>query len=105
MRVPYHINVGIVTHGQIALAAYQKLARLNAVDRAWCAGQRHSFVDLGVVAHDRNTTDLQAQPASLLWCAEQAGILAAVALWVLRHATFSAAKDADLECLLLWDKA
>ncbi len=105
MGVSYHIGMRVVTHSQIALAAHQKLASFNAVDRARRTRQRHSFVYLSVVAHDRNTADLQAQPASLLWCAEQAGILAAVALWVLRHATFSAAKDADLECLLLRDQA
>ncbi len=105
MRVAYHINMGIVTHGQIALAAHQQLACLNAVYRAGCAGQRHSFVDVGVVAHDGNAADLQTQPASLLWCAEQAGILAAVALLILLHAALGASEDADLESLLLRDQA
>ena len=47
---------------------------------------------------------MQAQTASFLRGAKQAGILASVAFWVLRHAAFSAAKDADLKCLLLWDQ-
>ncbi len=105
MRVPYHINVGIVTHGQIALAAYQQLARFDAVDRAWRAGQRHSFVDLGIVAHDRDAADLQPKPASFLRCSEQPCILAAVALGVLLHAALGPAEDADLKRLLLRDQA
>jgi hypothetical protein len=40
-----------------------------------------------------------------LWGAEQAGILAAVALWVLFHLPLSAAEDADLERLLVGNEA
>jgi hypothetical protein len=83
LGVSYHIGMRVVTHSQIALAAHQQLASLNAVDRAGGTGQRHSFVDLGVVAHDRNAANLQAQPSSFLRCAKQPCILAAVALGVM----------------------
>ena len=104
MGVSYNVGVRVVTHSQIALAAHQQLARLDAVDRAGCAGQRHSFVDLSVVAHDRNAADLKAKPASFLWCTKQPRILASIALRVLLHASLGPAKDADLKSILLWDQ-
>ncbi len=103
MGVSYHIGMRVVTHSQIALAAHQQLACLNAVYRAGRRCQRHSFVDLSVVAHDRNAADLQPEATAFLRCAEQAGILAAVALGVLLHAALGPAEDADLKSLLLWD--
>ena len=105
MRVAYHINMGIVTHGQISLAAHQQLARLNRIDRAWRRCQGHRLVDVGVVAHDRDAADLQPKPALLLRCSEQPCVLAAVALLILLHAALGTAKDADLERLLLWNQA
>lgn len=105
MGISYHINMGAVTHGQIPLAPHQQLACLDAVDRAWRRGQGHRLIDFRVVAHHRDAADLQAQPASFLRCSEQPRVLAAVALGVLLHRTLGAAKDADLERLLVWDQA
>ena len=105
MGVSYHIGMRVVTHSQIALTPHQQLACFDAVDRAGCRCQRHSFVDLGVVTHHRDAADLQTQPASFLRGAEQAGVLAAVALGVLLHAPLGASEDADLESLLFRDQA
>ena len=104
MRVSYHINVGPVTHGQIAFSAHQQLARLNAVDRAGSTGQRHRLVDCWVVAHDRDAADLQAQTALFLRCAEQPRILAPIALRVLLHAALGATEYANLEGALRRDQ-
>ena len=60
---------------------------------------------MGIVAHDGNAADLQPEATAFLRCAEQAGILAAVALGVLLHAALGPAEDADLKSLLLWDQA
>ena len=48
---------------------------------------------------------MQAETASFLWRAEEAGILAAVALRVLFHLALGPAEDADLERLLIRDEA
>jgi len=105
LRVSYHINMGVVTHSQIALTAHHQLACLDVVDRAWRGCQSHSFVDLGVVAHDRNAADLQPEATAFLRCAKQPRVLAAVALGVLLHAALGSTEDADLEGLLLRDQA
>ena len=48
---------------------------------------------------------MQAQTASLLRRAKQAGVLAAVALRVLFHLALGSAEDANLKCLLVRDEA
>jgi hypothetical protein len=105
LGVSYHIGMRVVTHSQIALTAYQELARFDAVDRAGCAGQSHSFVDFRVVAHHRDAANLQAEATLFLRCAQKPCVLAAVALRVLLHAALGPAEDADLESLLLRDQA
>ena len=101
MRVSYHIGVGVVTHSQVPLTPHQELARLNRIDRARRGCQCHGLEDRRAFAHDRDAADLQAKATAFLRCAEKAGILAAVALGVLRHAALGPAEDADLEGLLL----
>jgi hypothetical protein len=105
LRVSYHIGVRVVTHSQVAFTPYKQLARLNRVDRAGRRCQCHSLVDRRAFAHDRDAADLQSQTASFLRGAEQAGVLAAVALWVLFHLALGPAEDADLKGLLVRDEA
>lgn len=104
MRVSYHINAGVVTHGHVALAPHQQLTCLKGIDWAWRTGQCHRLEDFRVVAHDRDAADLQAQASLLLWSAKKPRVLAAIALRVLLHSPFGAAKDADLKSVLSWDQ-
>lgn len=97
--------MGVVTHCEIPLASNEQLTRGDGVNWARSAGQSHGLKDFRAVAHDRDTTDLQAKTASFLWGAKQAGVLAAITLWVLLHLTLGPAEDADLEGLLVGDEA
>ena len=105
MRVSYHINAGVVTHGHVAISTHQQFACLKAIDRAWGRCQRHRLEDGWVVAHDRDAANLKPQSTLFLWGAKQASVFTAIALRVLLHGPLGTAEDADLKSVLSRDQA
>lgn len=95
----------MTTHCDVGVPAHHQLSGSDGVDRAGCRGERHRFEDGRIAAHEGDTADLEAQPASVLGRSKKPRILAAVALGVLDHFTFGFAEDANLEGLLDWDQA